>query len=131
MDNPTPQQLLEQFIHNPPMLALADDIILIDHAQARTYTGRAAAEILLCNFFTFGFTHAQIDAPTLTIDNGTAVLKFTFHGRQTGSFLGIAPTGRAVAVPMVLTCGIRDGQVWRANLCYDAGTLLRQLGLAL
>ncbi len=113
------------------MLALADDVLFIDQAQALTYTGRAAAEILLCSFFTFGFSHARVDAPTLTINNETAVLEFTFRGRQSSSFLGIAPTGRTVAVPMVLTCGIRDGQVWRANLCYDAGTLLRQLGLAL
>ena len=45
--------------------------------------------------------------------------------------MGIPPTGRAVAIPMALFCEIERQEIQLASLYYDAGTLLRQLGLAL
>lgn len=110
---------------------MADDVIMVDQAQARTFTGRAAAESLLYTFFTSGFTSTLVSDPLLTVDGVNAVLEFTFQGRQTGPLFGIAPTGRAVVLPMVLACQLCNGAVWRARLYYNAGVLLRQLGLAL
>jgi hypothetical protein len=45
--------------------------------------------------------------------------------------MGILPTGREVVVPMALFCWIEAREIRKASLHYDAGTLLRQLGLAL
>jgi hypothetical protein len=44
--------------------------------------------------------------------------------------MGLPPTGQEVAIPMALFCQIKAGQIQRATLYYDAGTLLRQLKLA-
>ena len=41
------------------------------------------------------------------------------------------PTGREVAIPMALFCWIETHEIRQASLYDDAGTLLRQLGLAL
>jgi predicted ester cyclase len=45
--------------------------------------------------------------------------------------MGIPPTGREIAVPMALFFWIDAEQIRQVTLYYDAGTLLRQLGLAL
>jgi predicted ester cyclase len=58
-------------------------------------------------------------------------LALTLDGFQNGRFMGIPPTGRAVQLDLMLTCRLRQGQIYQIELNYDAATLLRQLGLAL
>jgi len=127
----TNRRLMAAFVRAPAAAPLAEDVVLEDVAQRRTCLGRDEAAGLLRAFFVEGFPAAQIEAEQLLADGEAAMLQFTFCGRQEGPFLGIPPTGRPVAVPMVLVCQIRDGRIQRAVLYYDAGRLLRQLGLAL
>jgi ketosteroid isomerase-like protein len=60
----------------------------------------------------------------------SAVLRDQAQDRSYAGRAGIRPTGREVALPMVFVCDIHDGRILRANLYYDTGILLRQLGLA-
>lgn len=130
MTRQTNRRLVEAFVlaHDPSVLA--DHVVLHDQAQERSYVGRPAVAALLNAFFVQGFTAVRAEVQSSVVDQHSAALVFTFHGRQDGLFLGIPPTHRLVTVPMVVVCRIEDGQITCAMLFYNAGTLLRQLGLA-
>jgi predicted ester cyclase len=82
-------------------------------------------------FFIEGFAEVRIEIHRLIADEHAAALEFTFRGRHQGRFMGIPPTSREVVIPMALFCRIEAREIRQASLYYDAGTLLRQLGLAL
>lgn len=50
-----------------------------------------------------------------------------FAGVHEGSFLGIAPTGRAVRFPFTVIVGFRDGLLASERFTYDLNDVLRQL----
>jgi steroid delta-isomerase-like uncharacterized protein len=124
-------QLVEAFVAGRTTAALAEDVVFGDQAQARSFAGRAAVEAMCQALFVDGFAEVRIEILTLIADDMAAALEFIFRGRHHGRFMGLPPTGQEVAIPMVLFCQIEAGQIRRATLYYDAGTLLRQLGLAL
>lgn len=125
------RQIITAFVENPVAVTLAEEAALQDHAQGRVYQGRTAVEGVLQAFFATGFPGAQIEVHSSTADETSAVLEFDLCGKQDGPFLGIPATGREVVLPMVIVCQIADCQVRRLSMYYDAGSLLRQLGLAL
>jgi steroid delta-isomerase-like uncharacterized protein len=125
------RQLAEAFVDQPAAVALAEDAVLWDHAQSRSFVGHAVVEAVWRAFFADGFAEVRIEIQTLIADDMAAALEFTFRGRHQGRFMGIPPTGREVAIPMALFCSIEARQIRQASLYYNAGTLLRQLGLAL
>lgn len=124
------RHLAEQFIRAPTAVPLADGVTWQDMGQNCTYVGRPAVTALLQAFFVEGFPAAHLTVQHLLVDEKKAVLQFIFSGRQDGPFMAIPATGRQVAVPMVLICTLHNATIEQAALYYDAGTLLRQLGLA-
>ena len=131
MATETNRHLAEAFVADYRAAVLAEDVVLRDEAQGRTFTGQAEVEALLRAFYVEGFPGAQSHVRCIVADEAAAVLEFTFRGRQDGPFMGISPTGREVALPMTIVFRMAHGQIRSARLYYDAGTLLRQLGLAL
>ncbi|HEU5101792.1 MAG TPA: ester cyclase [Roseiflexaceae bacterium] len=125
------RQLVEAFVVGRTAMVLAEDVVFADQAQSRSFTGRAAVEAIWQALFVDGFAEVRIEIRTLIADDTAAALEFIFCGRHHGRFMGLPPTGQDVAIPMALFCQIEAGQIRRATLFYDAGTLLRQLGLAL
>jgi steroid delta-isomerase-like uncharacterized protein len=125
------RQLVEAFVVERTGVALAEDVVFRDQAQSRSFVGRAAVETVWQALFADGFAEVRIEVHALVSDDTAAALQFTFRGRHRGHFMDIPPTGREVAIPMALFCRIEAGQIQEATLYYDAGTLLRQLGLAL
>jgi steroid delta-isomerase-like uncharacterized protein len=125
------RQLAEAFVAGRSAVALTEDIVFRDQAQSRSFAGRVAVEAMWRALFADGFAEARVEIHTLIAEESAAALEFTFRGRHRGRFMGIPPTGREVAIPMALFFAIEAGQLRRATLYYDAGTLLRQLGLAL
>ena len=131
MTTRTNRQIIEAFAVDYAAVPLAEDVVFLDRAQGRAFRGRAEVEALLRAFYVEGFPGAQMEVGCIVVDDASAVLEFTLHGRQEGPFLGIPPTGRQVDLPVTIVFQLTDGQVRAASLYYDAGTLLRQLGLAL
>ena len=125
------RQLVEAFIGGRTAVALTEDVVFWDQAQSRSFAGRAAVEAVWQALFAEGFAEVRIEIHTLIADDMAAALEFIFRGRHCGRFMGLPPTGQEVVIPMALFCQIEAGQIRRAILYYDAGTLLRQLGLAL
>ena len=61
-------------------------------------------------------------------EDDTVVLSCTFHGRHTGAFLGLAPTGRSVAFRQVHILRFQDGLAIERWAVPDDLDLARQLG---
>jgi predicted ester cyclase len=72
-----------------------------------------------------------MEATVEQIEGDYLVFALTLDGLQNGRFMGIPATGRAVKLSLTLICHLRQGQICRLDLNYDAAALLRQLGLAL
>jgi steroid delta-isomerase-like uncharacterized protein len=125
------RQLVEALVTEWSAVALAEDIVFRDQAQSRSFAGRALVEAVWRALFADGFAEVRIEIQMLIADDTAAALEFTFRGRHQGRFMGIPPTGREVTIPMALFCSIEAREIQQASLYYDAGTLLRQLGLAL
>jgi predicted ester cyclase len=62
-------------------------------------------------------------------DGDTVAVHATHHGRHTGSFMGIEPTGRQVAYQYVHFLRFRDGKAVEHWSIRDDMTLMRQLGV--
>jgi steroid delta-isomerase-like uncharacterized protein len=62
------------------------------------------------------------------VEPATAVAETTWRGKHGGPFLGIAPTGRSIAVPVILVAELRDGLMSGERIYWDRATVLEQLG---
>ena len=123
--------LIEQLLAHSTPLTLASDVMLIDHAQSQVYHGQGAVMAFYQAFFEDGFPEADVLIHNQLMNDQTIVFECTFSGCNTGPFLGIPATNREVTVPITLIGHLEQNQIQQLTLYYDAGTLLRQLGLAL
>ena len=123
--------LIASFARTPTQLPLTDDVVLEDHGQSMVYRGRTAVLPILRAYFVDGFADGRVTVHTTLTNDQTIVIAFVFNGRHQGTFLGIPATGREVTVPMILLGHINQQHIQHLILYYDAGTILRQLGLAL
>lgn len=79
------------------------------------------------------FRHAFPDL-TYTVEAQIAegdmiVSRFSARGTHRGTFLGVAPTGRAISYSGVDINRVRDGRIVESWVNYDALALLQQLGI--
>ena len=68
--------------------------------------------------------HAEIRAP-----EDLLIVETHFKGRHKGPFLGVAPTGREVDVPMTIFVTFADGLLSGERFYWNLGTLLEQIGV--
>ena len=115
----------------PSQAPLGEDVILEDHGQSMVYRGRPAVTAVLEAYFKGGFSDGRMNVQEIFTNGPSQVVTFVFHGRQDGAFLGIPATGREVSVPMILLIRVTEEKIRYLAWYYDAGTLLRQLGLSL
>ena len=103
---------------------LADDIKFVNPVTGPTdKNGMAGFHTAL--FAAFPDIHYRVDRE---IEHGdTAIFEATVTGTNTGPFMGQAPTGRKVELPVAFVVDVAGGKakVWHAYL--DAATLQRQL----
>jgi predicted ester cyclase len=77
--------------------------------------------------FYAGFPDLRHDVSMAIAEEDRAAVRFTIHGTHTGEFLGIAPTGRHVAVTATAVMELRDGRVATIRGEFDQLGLMRQL----
>ena len=123
-------KLITTFITKPAQALFVANVVLEDHGQGMVYRGRSAVVPVLRAFFGEGFSDGRMDIQTTFDSEQTAAIVFTFNGRHDGVFFGIPATGRQVTVPMILLFRTNQDHIQHISWYYDAGTLLRQLGLA-
>jgi predicted ester cyclase len=60
----------------------------------------------------------------------TAVTELVARGTHRGEFLGIAPTGRRVEIPVCNVVEVQGGKILAERDYFDTGLVLQQLGVA-
>lgn len=78
--------------------------------------------------FAAGFPDFRLELEELIAEGDRVAARWTFHGTQTGEFLGIPPTGRSVRVSALEVNRLVDGQVAEHWVILDQVGLLQQLG---
>lgn len=106
-------------------------VILQDFAQDSRVMGQAAVTAVLHTFFHSAF-HQPVITTKFTIANKDNVsMAMTLSGQQIAPFWGLPCTGREITLLLAIVCQFYGEQITHIDLFYDAGSLLRQLGLAL
>ena len=83
---------------------------------------------------TIGMLHAAFSGQRYEVhqvigEGNTVVIDATMHGRHTGEFFGIPPTGREVALRSIHLIRYRDGREIETWALSDRLGLLQQLGV--
>lgn len=78
--------------------------------------------------FEAAFPNYQLIADDIISEGDKIVVRSTFHGTHNGDFMGIAPTGKQVTVPVFLIYRIADGKIVQHWMQADSLSLLQQLG---
>ena len=110
------------------LATLTEDCVFEDHAFARVWRGREGARAYYRLWWdAFGIkphTSARyVPEPHLL------VVETRFKGRHDGAFVGVAPTGRAVDVPMTIFVSFANGLMSGERFYWNLGTLLEQIGV--
>jgi hypothetical protein len=75
-----------------------------------------------------GFPDLHAETHEQLVDDDKVVTRKTFHGTHTDEFMGIPPTGRALAWNVIDIVGVRDGLMVEHWNVVDAMALMTQLG---
>jgi predicted ester cyclase len=75
------------------------------------------------------FSDLKFDIHHVIGDRDTVAVHCTLTGRHTGDLMGIPPTGRPVATPMVHILRFRDGKAAEHWAVHDDMATMRQLGV--
>jgi len=105
----------------------AEDGVVESPLAGGTATGREAIQEVYQAFFTW--SSPTIEQEELLIDGSHAMCLYRVSGTDKGGFMGMRPTGRSFAVPMVGIFEVRDGLIARERRIYDFTGLLVQVGV--
>ena len=101
-----------------------------------TYTGGDGivqrgpeAGLAIAQMWAGGFPDAKIDIQRIHELGDTAVVEFIGRGTHNGEMMGIAPTGRAVTIPVCNVMEMRDGKIYAEREYMDMMHMLTQLGV--
>jgi steroid delta-isomerase-like uncharacterized protein len=112
------------------LATLAENCVFEDVTLGRTFHGREGARGYYRMWWDAFGNSVQVDDSRWTVD-GLVVAQARFQGVHDGPFLGIAPTGRPVDLPIwVQVTGFEDGLMAGERLYWDLATLLRQIGVS-
>ena len=88
------------------------------------------AGIAVAQMYASAMSDAKMDVQRIHEAGDVVVVEFTGSGTHDGDFMGIAPTGRKVTVPVCNVMEIRDGKVYAEREYMDMLNLTQQLGVA-
>lgn len=83
---------------------------------------------LAVTLFHAAFPDWQDTEDDIVAEGDRVVLRFTGRGTHRGEFLGLAPTGRRVAMPGIAIYRLEDGRIAEDWVQLDTFTLMQQLG---
>ncbi len=110
----------DPYVHHVPTITGGNDTVGVREFYGRHFIGQWPAD-----------TETRQVSRTVGEDQVVDELMMTFtHDRQLDIMLpGIPPTGRRIAVPVVVVVGFQDGKVHHEHIYWDQATVLVQAGL--
>ena len=104
---------------------LTDDYVIKD-APPGSAAGAAGIREVVTMFRT-AFPDMVITLDEVIAEGDWVASKSTLTGKQTGEFLGVAPTGRSLAVTSLTMIKFRDGKLLESWVKNDVAAMMRQL----
>jgi steroid delta-isomerase-like uncharacterized protein len=97
------------------------------HGPTGDISGRNAYRQLVQMYRT-GFPDVVMSIDDQIAEGDKVVTRATARGRHLGDFAGLAPTGKAVAVPLMLIDRIENGRIVESWEAFDQLGMLQALG---
>jgi steroid delta-isomerase-like uncharacterized protein len=112
------------------LATLTEDCVFDDRAFDRIWHGRDGARDYY-RLWWDAFGIAPHTSGRYAPSPDLLVVETRFKGRHKGPFLGVAPTGRDVDVPMTIFVTFARGLLSGERFYWNLGTLLEQIGVAM
>jgi steroid delta-isomerase-like uncharacterized protein len=112
------------------LATLTPDCLFDDRAFGRVWHGREGARDYY-RLWWDAFGIAPHTGARYAPQEDLLIVETRFKGRHVGPFLGIAPTGNAVDVPMTIFVSFKDSLLSGEKFYWNLGTLLEQIGVKL
>jgi steroid delta-isomerase-like uncharacterized protein len=100
----------------------------VDHAGDPSTPSRDGAKMFFQAFFE-GVPDLRAEIHEQAAEGNKVFTYKTFHGTQTGPFMGIPPTGKEFSVEVIDIMTVVDGQITEHWVVMDRLGLLQQLGV--
>jgi predicted ester cyclase len=125
----TARRTLEQIVAGGDLAALAQVLHpnLIDHNRPPGAPPGREGMAWSMGLVHAGFSERRWELHQVIADHDTVALDGSFHGRHTGPFMGLAPTGRSVVLRQVHILRFQDGRGIEHWAVPDDLELARQL----
>jgi steroid delta-isomerase-like uncharacterized protein len=107
---------------------LTPDCVFEDMALGERVQGHAAAAAYYQRWWT-GFPDLTWVPQRRAFTEDGVVSELIVRGTHRGDYLGIAPTGKTIELPVAIFVSFADGRMASERLYYDLATLLRELGV--
>lgn len=123
------QRFLEE-VFNQGRLELVDELLAPDYVFHDAPPGMPAGPEAIrqvVTMFRTAFPDLHIDIEAMVAEGDTVVVRATTRGTHQGPLLGVAPTGRRVAMSGLTMVTVRDGRVVESWVKNDVAGLMRQL----
>ena len=89
------------------------------------------AAIAVIETFTSAFPDMKLDIQSIYgAGDDVVVTEFIARGTHQGELMGIAPTGRTMALPVCNVIEVRDGKIYAEREYFDGSHLMKQLGVS-
>lgn len=109
------------------LATLTEDTVFVDLALGMTWTGHSGAAAHYRMWWDAFDT--EVAGERLHLADTSAAAETIWKGVHVGPFCGIAPTGRAIELPVVVIVEFRDGLLAGERFYWDRATLAEQLGV--
>ena len=106
---------------------LAEDVV--DHSALPGIPPGRAGVKLLFDMFHSAFDGFRAEIHDQVAEDDKVVTRKSFHGRHTGEFMGIRPTGREVTIDLIDIVRIARGQIIEHWNVVDQLPLLQAIGV--
>ncbi|MDH3232307.1 MAG: ester cyclase [Alphaproteobacteria bacterium] len=110
------------------LATLSEDCVFDDRALGRVWHGRAGARDYYRMWWD-GFAIKPEGSSRFTPTPDQLIVETRFVGTHVGSFLGVAPTGRPVDVPMAIFVSFAGGFMTGERFYWNPADLMAQVGV--
>ena len=80
--------------------------------------------------YTSAFPDCNVTIEQLLSDGDWVTFHYVWHGTHDGELMGVAPSGKSVAVHGIGVAQVRDGKVVEDRVVWDTLSLMQQIGAA-
>ena len=109
------------------LATLTDDCVFEDVPTGTRYTGKADVRRYYSAWWS-AFGNVPSGSRRHVPAHDALIVETRFVGTDLGTFEGVAPTGRAIDLPVAIFISFRDGLMSGERFYYDRATLLSQIG---